>query len=339
MNVYALKNYIINNPEYIELILERAGFHNIKYNKFKDEYRCSREEHTNPTSVRVKADNLSAICFSTHVKGDLITLVQSKLYTSFPETVKRIAQMIDFTSEEKQQEYKLPFGGFYKNIAKLRDEEPFSLEIYPESILNQYKIFPNKLFFEDGISHKVQREFKIGYDSVSTRITIPWFNEDGLVGVMGRLNKKYLNDDEIKYYPLYPFPKSQVLYGFIENYNSILEKEIVLISEAEKGTLQFASKGLRVGVSLGGSFISEVQANNIKSLFPKTIIVAMDEGLSEDHSREIALKLKSNKFYINKVAYIYDRNNLFLTKDSKLAPGDLPKSTIKQLIKHCTVWV
>ena len=46
-----------------------------------------------------------------------------------------------------------------------------------------------------------------------------------------------------------------------------------MIGESEKHSMALASKGLNVGVSLGGSFLSEIQANHIKSMFPKKSLV------------------------------------------------------------------
>jgi DNA primase len=340
MDVYALKNYIIENPKLIELILEQTGFHYIEYNKTRNEYRCARESGRNPTSVKVNEKTLAATCFSTNLKGDLITLVQSKIYTSFPNTIKKIAEIIDFKDTGKIEEYSLPFGGFYKNIAKLRDDDAFDLETYSDDILNRFEIIPNLLFYEDGILPEVQCKYQIGYDSVSGRISVPWRSFSGeICGVMGRLNKKELSEEDVKWFPIIPFPKSKTLYGFVENYSSIQEKRFVMLGESEKFALQLNSKGLNVGIGLGGSFISELQANNIKSLFPNTIIVGMDEGLSEEHSYEIAKQLKSDKYYKNKVGYIFDKNNLYLPKESKLAPSDLDKNSLKLLIENCTKWI
>jgi hypothetical protein len=340
MDVYSLKHHIINNPDYIELILEKTGFYYIEDNERKCEYRCARDEGRNPTSVRVNKKTLSATCFSTNLKGDIITLVQSKLNESFTKTLNVLADIVNFKEESQFESITLPFGGFYKKISRLRNDGDFDLETYSDEILHHFESIPNLLFYEDGILPEIQKQYGIGYDSVTSRISVPWYSMDGkLCGVMGRLNKKDVTEHEVKWFPIIPFPKSKTLYGFVNNYYSMQNKEIVMIGESEKSTLQLASKGLNIGVSLGGSFLSEVQANNIKSLFPKKIIVMMDEGLEEDHSREIANQLKVDAFYKNEVGYVFDKQNKYLPKDSKLAPADLNTNNLKKLINDCTIWI
>ncbi len=338
MDVYGLKKYIIENPDYIYDILEQSGFYYI--DERDKEYRCARKLGRNPTSVKVNIETLSATCFSTNLKGDLLTLVQSKLNLSFPKTIKYIAEIVGYKDETPYEKFEPPFGGFYKNIAKLRNDNMSELETYSDNILNQFQHTPNQLFFEDGILPGVQMKYQIGYDSVSSRITLPWYTFSGeICGVMGRLNRREVDADEAKWFPIIPFPKSKTLYGYVTNYNSIQERSIAFLGESEKHSLQLASKGFDVGLSLGGSFMSETQANHVKSLFPKKIIVMMDEGLNEEHSREIAEQLKMDNFYKNEVGYVFDKNNLILPKDSKMAPADLDRVSLNDLIKKCTIWV
>lgn len=42
MDVYDLKNHIIEKPDYIELILEKTGFYNV--DERGNEYRCARKK-------------------------------------------------------------------------------------------------------------------------------------------------------------------------------------------------------------------------------------------------------------------------------------------------------
>jgi DNA primase len=47
------------------------------------------------------------------------------------------------------------------------------LKPIPESILNYYQTYVNDMFKEDGVGYETQREFEVGYDEYSNRITIP----------------------------------------------------------------------------------------------------------------------------------------------------------------------
>ncbi|MCM3109903.1 hypothetical protein [Lederbergia lenta] len=340
IDIYSLKNYIIDNPELIGLVLEKSGFHQVD-DDFNQglEYRCAREEGKNPTAVRVFKDTLYATCFSTNLKGDLITLVQDKLKTSFPKAVKFIANIVNFKDLDAV-EYTLPFGGFYKNIMRLSTVEPIDMETYSEKILDEFKNIPNKMFLEDGISADVQSKYKIGYDFLTNRITVPWRDANGeICGLMGRLNKREVDEYESKWYPIIAFPKSKTLFGYSSNYNTIQEHGICIVSESEKGTMALSSKGMDVGLSLGGSNLSEAQSNHIKSLFPKRIIIALDEGLEEEISRDMAIQLKMNSYYNNHVGYIFDKHNDIMPKGSKLAPADLNNNVLKKLINQHVVWI
>lgn len=340
MDVHALKSYIKTKPELIELILEKAGFHDIS-DEFSGgiEYRCAREDGKNPTAVRVNKDTLQAQCFSTNLKGDLITLVQDKKKLSFPKTIEFISKVVDF-QEVDVEEYQLPFGGFFTQLQSFISNEPVNLVTYDDSILNDYYIIPNKMFYQDGIDEATQYRYRVGYDVATDRIVVGWRSLSGeLVGLMGRMNKRLVEDGENKWFPILAFPKSKTLFGFSENYNCIQEKGLVIVSESEKGTMQLSSRGLNCGVSLGGSTLSEYQANNIKSLFPQKIIIALDEGLDREIPHHMAEQLKIGKYFNNQVGYIYDKNGLYLPTGSKMSPTDLPKEDFKTLLKNHTVWV
>lgn len=341
MDVHSLKNYLINNEDSIYDVLENTGFHYID-DTFNGglEFRCAWSEDENPTAVRVNKETLDAQCFSRGVKGDLITLIQEKLNCSFPKSLRVISNIVNF-KETEQIQYQLPFGGFYTKIKKLRNDDIIDIETYSESILEEYCQLPNTMFMEDGISPQVQMKFKVGYSTSTNRITVPWYSMDGtsVIGIMGRLNKREVTTEENKWFPVISFPKSKGLYGFSENYKTIREKGIVMISESEKGTMQLLSKGLPIGLSLGGNSLSKIQANHIKSMFPETILVGFDEGLDEDHSRAVAQELKMQNYFKNKVGYIYDKSGLYLKKGMKQSPSDLPKKELHKLIKECVTWV
>lgn len=339
MNVHSLKEYIIRNEDLIPLILESVGFTDIDGSFGQgNEYRCAWEEGSNPTSVRVRKDTLASNYFSKGLNGDLISLVQEKKGLSFPNTLKLIKKIVKF--EELEVEVKLPFGGFFNEVLNTSDNNFSELETYNESILDNYLVMPSKMFLRDGISYDVQEKYKIFYDVMTDRVGIPWRSLSGeLIGLMGRLNKYEIEEYENKWFPLIAFPKSKTIFGFSENYKSIQNEGMVLVLESEKAPMQLESKGIHLGLSLGGSSLSQFQADNIKSLFAKKIIIMLDEGLEEDVSVEMAKRLKMDTFFQNEVHYIYDKSNIYLPKGSKMSPSDLSKKDFKNLITECSIKV
>ncbi|MCL1696398.1 MULTISPECIES: hypothetical protein [unclassified Lysinibacillus] len=336
MNIHNLKEEIKENDELINLILEDVGFTDIsdEFNQ-GNEFRCAWEEGGNPTSVRVSKLTLSANCFSRGIKGDIITLVQEKLNISLSKALNRISKIINY--EDVNVEVSLPFGGFFNEILSVVDDDNGDIQTYDESILNEYLILPSERFLNDGICCDIQERYKVGYDVCTGRIIVPWRNLSGeLVGIMGRLNKDKIEEYENKWFPIIPFTKSKTLFGFSENYNAIQHASFAMIGESEKFPMTLSSKGIDLGLGLGGSSLSQFQANNIKSLFPKRILVCMDEGLDEDISREIAKQLKIDTFFENEVGYIYDAENKYLPKGSKMSPSDLPLEDMRKLIVECS---
>lgn len=339
MDVSQLKDKLYNKEEYIRQILESAGFLSIRKNG--NEFRCQWDETHTSGGVQVKIDTLKANAYSMNFSGDIITLIQRKLDLSFLKSMKWICSELGIEEGEfEKKEVVLPFGGFFKQIKK----EIYGFDeckIYDDDILNEYGNIPCVRFLKDGISVQTQEKYKVGYDVSTNRITVAWRNPNGeIIGIMGRVNDDDYSSDIAKWFPIIPFSKNFALFGMYENYNSIIEREICFVGESEKTSMVLDSMGLPIGLGLGGNVVSDYKANLIKSLRPKKIILIMDEGLDEAISIRNAMMLKSdNEFYRNKVGYVYDRENKYLSKDSKASPYDYGKEILEKLIKNCVVWV
>lgn len=333
MNIAQIKEYLSDDKERVIDLLNSVGFENIKYLRSGNEIRCSRDEDRNPSSVRIDLDTLCYYCFSTNDKGDIISLIQSKMNYKFPEALKYIKKHFNLENVEIE-ERKLPFNGFYKKLLQHNANDDSNLITYPESMLNEYRQIPNLRFLQDKIDIHIQDEYKLGYDLCSSRITLPWRNSNGeLIGVVGRLNEE-VTDDMPKYLALIPFPKSQALYGFSEDYDKLAGKTI-FIAEAEKSKLIAKSFGINNVVAIGSHNLSTTQVRIIKSLHPQKIIMAYDEGIDTEYVREECRKFNKNNYFKYKVGYI---NNTILPKDSKMSPFDLGNN-VQKIIKEGLVWV
>lgn len=340
LDVDTIKQHIIENPHYIEKILEDAGFY--KITSRGDEYRCAFDIDTNPTSVKVNKNHLGSADYGRHISGDIITLVQEKTGYKFRDTLKMICNSVglDTYNMPKRKQPTLPFGGFFKHIGKNK-EKYVQLEILDDNILNEFELMPSRMFYDDGIPIEIQHAYNVGYDVLTERVVIPhWDTMGNLVGVVGRYNQIDTPENIPKYLSIIPFPKSHTLYGFHMNYKNIQDKKIVIVCESEKSVMKLSNMKIKTGLAIGGSYLSDIQIRNIQSTNPNMIILGLDEGLEEDLIVEQAKRLKiSNPFFNIMVGYIWDSDNKIIKKGSKAAPMDKSKAEFEYLMRNCIKWV
>ena len=339
MNVMRVNEALSADENIVREILEELEFTQLTFDACKRTFRFAREEGRNPTSMVLNLDTLSFHCFSTNSKGNLYTLIMQRKDMNFPNALKWAADYAGLDKEEYDIDIQLPFGGFFQGLVREISEPEFSMKTFDESELNEYKGFYNIMFFKDGISFESQEKFNIGYDALSNRITIPIYSLDNkLIGIMGRYNGKC--EKEERWLPIIPCSRSLTIYGFNENYQSIQEKGMAIIGESEKFVMQADSFGCHIALATSGCHISDTQAKHIKSMFLPKIILAYDEGLSEEDIIAEAEKLKmDNQIYKNQVGYIYDREHKYLPEGSKASPSDLGKEVFSKLVKECVVWL
>lgn len=339
MNVMRVSEALSADEDVVREILEELGFTQLTFDACRRTFRFAREEGRNPTSMVLNLDTLSFHCFSTNSKGNLYTLIMQRKDMNFPSALKWAADYVGLDKEEYDINIQLPFGGFFQGLVKEISEPEFSMKTYDESELDEYKGFYNTIFLKDGISFESQEKFDIGYDALSNRVTIPIYSLDNkLIGIMGRYNGKC--EKEERWLPIIPCSRSLTIYGFNENYRSIEEKGMTVIFESEKSVMQCHSFGCNIALATSGCHISDTQAKHIKSMFIPKIILAYDEGLSEEDIIAEAEKLKmDNQIYKNQVGYIYDREHKYLPEGSKSSPSDLGKEVFSKLVKECVVWL
>lgn len=312
----------------------------ITYRNQKNELRFSREDGHNPTAMRLKLDTLKFDGFSINAHGNLYSLVMKTKHLLFPKALKYIAETLGLEKSQFSQKIRYPFGGFYKGLMREIREPEYSMTTYDDSILNDYIGKYNLMFFKDGINFQTQQFFNVGFDIETLRITVPEYTLDGrLCGIMGRLNDSRCPKDE-RWLPIIPCSRSLTLYGYHHNYETIQQKNIVVVGESEKFVQQLHSMGSYVGLATCGCDVSEIQAKHLKALMTSKIILAYDEGLEEDQIRTQAEKLiLDNAMFRNKVGYVFDRDNLILPKGSKASPSDLGKGAFLELIKNHVTYI
>lgn len=335
INVITLQNELLQNPSHIETILEKLGHKGIRDRGSYYQFKALGGD--NPTGCAIYKNSLNYQGFSRSQNGNIFTLVQKEKDVSFPKALKLIAQWIGFKKEDDIKiEY--PFLGFYKNIIKMEKEPEDMLKTYPKSVLPPYNNYSYKFYLE-GISFETQKKYGIRFSHNDNSILIPILDYSGrLVGVKARNNSD--EDFSKRWYAWLPYPKTQLLYGWVWNYKTIVEKGVVFIVESEKSVAQLSTMGINQGLAIGGHSISKTQAKHIKSLNIKKVVILFDEGIDKEEIEYESKKLiVDNDIMKNKIGYVFDKDNTYLEKGSKDSPTDKGLQTFKKLCKNCIYWL
>lgn len=247
---------------------------------------------------------------------DLIDLVSYTLDCNFIEAVKEICNEIGISyyydfSEDVPESFKiLQRLSDMQQCDELREDKP--IQPIDPVILKYYKSYVNDLFFNDGIDYRVQREFEIGYDEFSNRITIPIFSETGdLVGVKGRTFKNVCDETDVKYLYLEPVPKGRILYGLNKTMPYISREKEVYVFESEKGVMQSFSYGNCNSVATGGKTVSAVQIDMLTRLGAK-IIFCFDKDVEKSEIEDLASRFIDGV----PIYYMYDSDGKLSDKQS-----------------------
>jgi hypothetical protein len=283
MNKEALKEYLEDNIEYVEAILEDCGFCNIKYYESSKQWRMGECDYSNPSSIRLSSKDLSYKDYKYNTKGDIFSLVMSKKHYNFYNTLNYIAKLSNYEDVEVENSITLPYKGFFKQY---KPEFSNEIKVYPTSELERYKKTVSTLFLRDNISIETQEKFDIRYCNEQHRVVIPCYSDKGLIGAIGRFNKKYINDLTPKYLPILTYNKSQYVFGINENYNNIINNTVYIV-ESEKTVLECDSIGINNVVAIGGNSISETHRQLILRCQPAEVIIILDKGLGIDRAKKL----------------------------------------------------
>jgi DNA primase len=339
MDVKVLKEYIYENNK-VEHILEALGCHHVKWhpNGNPDAYWSAANKDGNNISAIIIYNKPSLKCINytrdiNHGKenADIISLVEFINNQSFSEALKWVCDLcgIDYYSnldDDIPESIKITKMIYEMQQGEINEEDR-PLKPIPEKILTYYKTYVNDMFANDGISYETQREFEIGYDEITNRITIPIRDEIGnLCGIKGRLFKNDLEEWELKYLYIEPCARSKILYGIYKTYSFIKEKGQCIITEAEKGVLQLWDIGYCNSLATGGTKISKQQIEKIIRL-GVDLIFAFDKDVTKKEIEDI-----SNKFVDGiSIYYIFDDKGILEEKES---PTD-SKEKFEYLYKNC----
>lgn len=325
-----MKEYILEN-NYAPVILEKLGCHHIKD---KGDYiTCGNPDGDNNSSVTLYLNtNLTVVNYTRTLNinkksHDIFDLAEFYLNVNFFEAVKQLCDWCDLDyykdwNEDLPESLRITKLLVELDNATSIDDDNTPLKPIPDHVLSYYYPYVNDMFKNDGISYEIQRLFEIGYDDQTNRITIPIRDElNNLVGVKGRLFKKELKEDDLKYLYIEPCNRSKILYGLNVALPYIQQKGYVYAVESEKGVMQLWSMGIYNCVATGGKKVSQYQIDMLSRLCVD-IILCFDKDVEQTELEELADRfIESVNIYA-----IIDKNNILEEKES---PSDNPDKFVE----------
>lgn len=169
----------------------------------------------------------------------------------------------------------------------------------PFDVLRRYA-YRHPYLTTRGISEKVQRGMKIGYDRERKAVTIPWFD------AMGRLaNIKFRSVHDKRFWFLRRgVPLRRLLYGLDVIYKKSVEEAV--LCEAEIDAMTWMTLGVPA-VAVGGNTLSDEQARLlIKSPVKRLVICPDNDSAGYKLVENVRHKLeKYIELYITKVPEKY----------------------------------
>lgn len=319
-----LKQLLYQNPDKLKQLLENYNYQKVVVHK--NYISCARDLKGSPKSIVVrlqKNEQLYITDYPLNLNMDLIAYIMKQRNVDFVDVLNNIKSVLALQGYYGEQ-YKCPspFGGFYNSVKSTKKE---ILKTYPKRILSCYDKVGNLRFLKDSISLSTQHKFHIGYCSDEETITIPiWDSYGQLIGIKGRINADEITNS--KYYYLIPCAMSNTLYGYTQNYDTLIGGEI-WIFESEKSVMQCDSMKFHNAVAIGSSSISLRQASLIASLQPNKIILLHDEGVSmKTIEKNIQVLQVYTKFLNTKISYWDSSLNIDVPQKASLS--DLGKERL-----------
>lgn len=342
MEIQELKEYIYYNDK-VEYILSELNCHSIKYNESKQYYSCAFPDGDNRMGLVVYNNDYLNIYSNTRTIEnpfgstpsiiDVVCYIKD-VYITF--AIKWLCDILglDYYSNSSEE---LPESLQWTRMiiemqTKEEVEEDYQLKPINKKILEYYKPYVNKLFKDDGIPYSIQKEFEIGYDLFTNRITIPIYDELGnCVGVKGRCIDKEVPKGEDKYIYIEPCSKTKVLYGLYKSLEYIKEAGYVIVVESEKSVLLAWAYGIYNVVAIGGHKLSKYQVEKLTALGVDEIVLCYDEDVFRKDNGKVSKKeymKEVNKFIEQqKVSVMVDINKEILN-DKESPMDDINKYNI-----------
>jgi len=283
--------------------LEELDIKNITKKGNNAIFSCPFGDHLNGDrhpSANMRLTDTVFHCFSCGRSGNAVTFLSELEDVSVLKARQWLRERFDMGFFEPQEGFVNEINKKLLRIEKRKNEavkveevriiddtEVENREIDWEFVFNSWMKKDPKAdtlgyMFERGFTWQTLRSWKIGWDQISQRITIPIYDEYGnLVGIKGRSPIGELPKYKVLGGPEYNFDTynvSKVLFGLPRVKKELKENgEWLIVVEGELNAISMHQKGFLNTVGISGKILSDYQINLIKKYASRCTFIFDEE--------------------------------------------------------------
>ncbi len=294
----------------VEEFLNELGLRNVRRDGWEVFFSCPFDGHShgdsNP-SASMQQGSTKVHCFGCGFSGNALIFLAEYENCSPLRAAHYIRQWLGDEFEEPKESLAKEIDNFFapkKKIDRVRNQVLDKFELKARKVdwrkeWQQYTsggdVKPYSTYlFDRGFLWDTLCDFSIGWDTVSERITIPYFDEEHrLIGFKGRALPEDIGDGNARYkviggseYGFDTFDVSMCLFG-IDKLQDWEQKSYLIVVEGELNLMRLYEAGIGPAVGISGMHLSDSQAYMIEKI-GKIPVLYFDRT---DDARKAAEKL------------------------------------------------
>jgi DNA primase len=290
----------------VEDFLNELGMRNVKRDGKEIFFSCPFEGHVhgdlNP-SASMQQGSTKCHCFGCGFNGNALTFLAEYENCSPIKAARYIREWMGVDFKEPEE------GSLLKELEKFFSKEETEKVIrnrpIDKSELAKRRVDWQKVWkqnsgdlsdmFYRGFNWQTLEEWNIGWDDISRRFSIPWFDNDDLIGFKGRALDREIGPGQARYlvlggpeYGFDTFDVSLMFFGMnkLRHWNDWFKTNRLLVVEGELNTIALHQMQIGPAIGISGKHLSDAQLY-LLSKFDKELIMFFDD---EHDARKAAEK-------------------------------------------------
>lgn len=294
----------------VEEFLNDLGLNNVRRDGKEIFFSCPFPGHSNGDlnpSASMQVGTTRVHCFGCGFNGNALTFLAEYENISPLKASRHIREYLG-------DSFKEPEGSFLNEVnsilapkqeEKIERNKPLDPKILDHFAIDWHRAWtkgadsPLWQMFDRGFHWQALEDWDIGWDDISRRHTIPWFDEHGaLIGFKGRALNDEIGPGHARYkvlggpeYGFETFDVSMLLFGL----HKITYSHDLIIVEGELNAVALDQKGFGPVVAISGKTLSNEQAYILNKM-DREFLLYFDE--TEDAVKAADKLIKNNRVSI-----------------------------------------